>query len=213
MNIHVQAPRPGAKPRSAFEIALYRQCRAWHGYLSAFAFIALMFFSATGILLNHPDWIARDSVVPQEQPVQLEAADVAAALKSADPGQALARIVQQETPLRGTFASADIDASQALLRFEGVTGNSDVGIALKSGAAQIAVTPSDAVTIIDDLHRGKNAGPVWKALIDITGALLLALSVLGYVLFFSLRFRLRTSLILTGASLALIVGVFVLSVP
>ena len=59
MNIHVQAPRPGAKPRSAFEIALYRQCRAWHGYLSAFAFIALMFFSATGILLNHPDWIAR----------------------------------------------------------------------------------------------------------------------------------------------------------
>jgi hypothetical protein len=213
MNIHVQAPRPTAKPRSAFEIALYRQCRAWHGYLSAFAFITLMFFSATGILLNHPDWIARDAGDPLEQSVQLAAIDVAAALKSANLGQALAQIVQQKASLRGAFASADIDASQALLRFEGIKGNSDVMIDLKSATAQISVTPSDATTILDDLHRGKNAGPVWMALIDITGALLLVLSVLGYVLFFSLRFRLRTSLVLTGASLALLVGVFVLFVP
>jgi hypothetical protein len=213
MNIHVQAPRPTAKPRSAFEIALYRQCRAWHGYLSAFAFIALMFFSATGILLNHPDWIARDTADPLEQSVQLAAIDMAAALKSVNPGQALAQIVLQKATPRGAFTSADIDADQALLRFEGIKGNSDVSIDLKSGAAQISVTASDAASILDDLHRGKNAGPVWKALIDITGALLLALSVLGYVLFFSLRFRLRTSLILTGVSLALLVGVFVVSVP
>ena len=213
MNIHIQAPRPTAKPRSAFEITLYRQCRAWHGYLSAFAFIALMFFSATGILLNHPDWITRDAGDPLEQFVQLAAVDVAAALKSVNPGQALAQIVQQKASPRGAFASADIDAGQALLRFEGITGNSDVSIDLKSATAQIAVTPSDAATILDDLHRGKNAGPVWKALIDITGAMLLALSILGYVLFFSLRFRLRTSLVLTGMSLALLVGVFVLSVP
>ena len=213
MNIHVQTSRPAAKPRSAFEIALHRQCRAWHGYLSAFAFIALMFFSATGILLNHPDWIARDAGEPLEQSVQFAAVDVAAALKGTDPGQALARIVEQKAPLRGTFASADIDAGQALLRFEGIKGNSDVSIDLKNATARIAVTPSDAATIIDDLHRGKNAGPMWKALIDITGALLLALSILGYVLFFSLRFRLRTSLVLTGASLALLVGVFVLFVP
>jgi hypothetical protein len=213
MNIHIQAPRPTAKPRSAFEIALYRQCRAWHGYLSAFAFIALMFFSATGILLNHPDWIARDAGDQLEQSVQLAADDVAAALKSVNPGQALAQIVQQKASPRGAFTSADIDASQALLRFEGIKGNSDVSIDLKSATAKIAVTPSDAVTILDDLHRGKNAGSVWKTLIDITGGMLLALSVLGYILFFSLRFRLRTSLVLTGLSLALLVGIFVLSVP
>jgi hypothetical protein len=214
MNIHVQAPRPTAKPRSAFEIALYRQCRAWHGYLSAFAFIALMFFSATGILLNHPDWIARDAGEPLEQSVQLAAADVAASLKLANPGQALAEIVQQgSSPLRGAFTSADIDASQALLRFEGIKGHSDVTIDLKSGGAQISVTPSDAATMLDDLHRGKNGGAVWKTLIDITGGVLLVLSVLGYILFFSLRFRLRTSLVLTTMSLMLFVGVFVLFVP
>ena len=37
--------QPRAMP--AWKVNFYRQCRLWHGYLSAFAFIALMFFSLT----------------------------------------------------------------------------------------------------------------------------------------------------------------------
>jgi hypothetical protein len=41
----------------------------------------------------------------------------------------------------------------------------------------------------------------------------MALSLIGYVLFFSLRFRLKTNLILTGLSLACPVGVAIWLVP
>ncbi len=34
----------------------YRHARYVHGWLSAFAFIVLIFFSVTGLLLNHPEW-------------------------------------------------------------------------------------------------------------------------------------------------------------
>ncbi len=67
--------------------------------------------------------------------------------------------------------------------------------------------------MIGDLHRGKNAALPWRMVIDLSAILVLALSVIGYVLFFSLRFRLRTSLILTGASLAVLVAVFLWLTP
>jgi uncharacterized protein len=213
MKMDVQAPRFGAKPRSAAEIAFYRQCRAWHGYLSALAFMALIFFSVTGILLNHPDWVARNSDDPVTQSVQLSPAELATALKAGNPGQTLARIVQQKISLRGAYSSADVDSRQALLRFEGLKGNSDVTIDLKNGTAQVSVQNSDAATMLDDLHRGKNAGAAWRALIDIAGVLILVLSIVGYILFFSLSFRLRTSLALTGVSLAFLIGIVVLFVP
>jgi hypothetical protein len=34
----------------------YRHARYVHGWLSAFAFIVLIFFAATGLFLNNPDW-------------------------------------------------------------------------------------------------------------------------------------------------------------
>jgi hypothetical protein len=52
-----------------------------------------------------------------------------------------------------------------------------------------------------DLHRGKNASVPWRAVIDLSAILVLALSLTSYVLFFSLRFRPKTSLILTAISL------------
>src|SRR6185312_12483078 len=36
--------------------AVFRLSRMLHAYLSAFAFLALFFFSATGVLLDHPEW-------------------------------------------------------------------------------------------------------------------------------------------------------------
>ena len=67
--------------------------------------------------------------------------------------------------------------------------------------------------MIDDLHRGKNVGRVWSAVIDASGALVLVLSLLGYVLFFTMRFKLRTGLVLTGVSLAAMAVIFLLFVP
>jgi hypothetical protein len=66
---------------------------------------------------------------------------------------------------------------------------------------------------MNDLHRGKNAGAVWRAAIDVAAVLLIALSLIGYVLFFSLRFRLGASLLLTASSLAAMAGLVWAFVP
>lgn len=197
----------------AWKINFYRQCRLWHGYLSAFAFIALMFFSLTGILLNHPEWLRRDEIAPVETILKLPIAELDVALKQSNASLALAGLIEGQDGIRGAYTSGEIDGEEALLRFDGVTGNTSVTLDLATGEAEAVQRKSDAVTIINDLHRGKNAGQAWKLLIDITSGLFLVLSLIGYILFFSLRYRLTQTLLLTGISLAALVGVFMLFVP
>jgi hypothetical protein len=84
---------------------------------------------------------------------------------------------------------------------------------MRNGATDIALQHATVVSVIGDLHRGKNAGAAWRLVIDVSALVILALSLIGYVLFFSLRFRLRTSLILTAVSLGVLIGVFVLLTP
>jgi hypothetical protein len=203
--------QPRAMP--AWKINFYRQCRLWHGYLSAFAFIALMFFSLTGILLNHPEWLRQGEIAPLETGLKLRGGDIAAALKQDDAPLALAKLIEGRDGIRGAYTSGEIDGEEAFLRFDGVTGNTSVTLDLSSGEGEAVQRKSDAVTIINDLHRGKNAGQAWKLLIDITSLLFLVLSLIGYILFFSLRYRLTQTLLLTGISLAALAGVFMLFVP
>ncbi|MHB8283188.1 MAG: PepSY-associated TM helix domain-containing protein, partial [Caulobacteraceae bacterium] len=192
--------------------AFYRLCRMLHAYLSAFAFLALIFFALTGLLLDHPDWLQGK---PREQEVKLAvpAALLAKAAHDKDPSAALAATVARLTPLVGAYKSGEIDDGEANLRFEGTKGASTVTVDLRNGATDVDLQHASVVSVINDLHRGKNAGAAWRLVIDISAVVILALSLVGYVLFFSLRFRLRTSLILTAVSLGVLIGVFVLLTP
>jgi hypothetical protein len=193
--------------------AFFRLSRMLHAYLSAFAFLALFFFSVTGILLNHPEWF--ETYRPAEQKVAfvLAPADLAAAKASPDRGRALAAAAARHASLPGAYASADIDGREALIRLEGPKGSSDLTIDLSTGKADGRVTRPNMMALIQDLHRGKNSGAAWRWVIDLSAWLVIALSLIGYVLFFSLRFRLKTSLILTAVSLAVLIGVAWMFVP
>jgi hypothetical protein len=194
------------------KIAFYRLCRMLHAYLSAFAFLALIFFALTGLLLDHPDWL-QGKAHDRDLKLTLPPAVLAAAQGAHDPSAALAQAVGARVHLIGAYKSGDIDDGQANIRLEGAKGSSTLMVDMKTGEADVTVERATAVSVIEDLHRGKNAGPAWRLVIDLAAIVILALSVIGYVLFFSLRFRLRTSLVLTAVSLGVMVAIFVLFTP
>ena len=181
----------------------FRICRWLHGYLSAFAFLSLMFFSITGLILNHPEWTRSLRASEATSTVAVDTAALTAALAERDPGPALARAVSAKTPLVGRLKSTDVVGEEAFLRLEGTKGSTDVTIALKTGAAEVAVSRAPALTLLNELHKGRDAGAAWKGFIDVSAILFLVLSLIGYALFFSLRFRLRSSLAVTAASLVM----------
>ncbi|MCA0850680.1 PepSY-associated TM helix domain-containing protein [Salipiger thiooxidans] len=200
--------RRNSKLRGAF----YRHCRNWHAYLSAFAFVALMFFSATGILLNHPEWFAEDAE-PEMTTVSLSPERLVAVRTAPDIPHALVEAIEAEVTLRGVISDAYVDGDSVTIRMQGVRGSSDIFADLQSGTAEVGIQRAGVVTVLNELHRGVMSGTVWRLFIDIVAGLVLALSLIGYLLFFSLRFRLRTSIALTTLSVALVVGLFVAFVP
>lgn len=208
-----------AKPKAAkkpinWRAEIYRQSRTWHGYLSAFAFLTLIFFAITGLFLNHPEWFEAKGEQPSnDRTIQLAPADVATAQKAADPSRALTELVRKQQPLIGAYQSGEVIDTEAMIRLEGPKGSSDIIVDLSTGAAEVTVKKARFIDTINELHRGKNSGAAWKAIIDISAILILALSIIGYVLFFSLRFRLRTSLILTVVSLGAMLAVVVFFTP
>ena len=78
----------------------YRLCRMMHAYFSAFAFLILMFFSITGLLLDHPEWMqARGKEA--ESKLTLPATVMAEAKSMKDPAPFLAAQTASRTPLIG----------------------------------------------------------------------------------------------------------------
>ena len=214
MNAPIREKAPPARRGVAVDKgAVFRLSRMLHAYLSAFAFLALIFFSATGVLLNHPEWFDNYRPAERSTTVVLSPADLAAAKTAKDQGRALAQTISLKTPLAGAYSSGDLQGREALLRLEGPKGTTDIDVDLVSGRAEVKVARANFAAVIQDLHRGKNSGAAWRFVIDAAAYIVIALSLIGYVLFFSLRFRLKTSLILTAVSLAALAGVAIWLVP
>lgn len=208
MNEISSPPKARDKTRMKWMPFLYRQARLWHGYLSAWAFIMLVFFSSTGLMLNHPEWFVESVLTEKEVELQLPK-EVLNSLATADNSERrLANLVSKEIPLLGVYKDGFTEDQQIQTRMTGVKGISEINADLNSGKVEVRILRSSSVTILNELHRGMISGSAWRVLIDIAGVTILLLSFLGYILFFTVKKRLKMNLLFTGFSLVLLIIIF-----
>ncbi|CAB1221731.1 PepSY-associated TM helix domain-containing protein [Acinetobacter bouvetii] len=182
----------------------YRHARYVHGWLSAFAFITLLFFSVTGLLLNHPEWF---------EPAKNEATSTLVlpdtVLKSIkqqeNPSDTILNYVRQQQTVVGRYQSSEVMDNEVMIRLESPAGSTDIFVSTDTGDTEITQNPASTVSLLNDLHRGKNSGLAWSWLIDISAIIFIVLSLAGYILFLSIKTRLVTHLVLTAISLAMII--------
>lgn len=182
----------------------YRHSRYVHGWLSAFAFLTLLFFSVTGLLLNHPEWF---EPAKTEQTTQLILPEsVLKSIKQQEnPSDTILNYVRQQQNVVGRYQSSEVMDNEVMIRLESPAGETDIWVMADTGETEITQKPASTVSMLNDLHRGKNSGLAWSWLIDISAIIVIALSLVGYILFLSIKTRLVTHLVLTAASLALII--------
>jgi len=141
----------------------YRLCRSWHGYLSAAAFVWLLFFSITGILLSHPAWLRGPRLPLTEAEFHLKPAQLAAIKLAQAQVPALVQALRDEkVSLNGEISSSDIMNNQAFIRLRGVGGSSDVQVDLLFVRGRVSTETFAATTVFKELHRGEQAGSGWS---------------------------------------------------
>ncbi len=178
----------------------YRHARYVHGWLSAFAFLVLIFFSITGLFLNHPNWF-EPAKTEESTKIALPASILESIKQQENPSNTILDYVRQNQSVVGRYQSSELIDNEVMIHLESPAGATDIWVTLDNGQAEITQKPASTISLINDLHRGKNSGTAWSLLIDISAILIVALSLAGFILFLSIKTRLVTHLVLTATSL------------
>jgi len=175
-----------------------------HIYASMFGLAVTLFFSATGITLNHPDWfgeVERNTVVEGEVDPAWVAVrpepDKPEGNGDDEPTDPLAGVAKLEIVerlrktfgVRGSMTEFGGDDRECFVNFKGPGYSADATIDRKTGEFRLSTTQFGLVAVLNDLHKGRDSGPAWSALVDVSSVLLCFISLTGLGLIFFLKLR------------------------
>lgn len=222
--------RSGWLPRK-FKNRLVKLSLWLHIYVSMLGLAAVLFFSITGITLNHPDWFGdverrRQSegdielrwlhvTPPVSASTDAAGADLSEAVAEPDLTGEVAKLeivehLRKMHRIRGALADFRVDDSECSVSFKGPGYAADAFIDRGSGHYNLIETAHGFVAVINDLHKGRDTGPVWSVVIDVSAVVLTIISLTGLILIFFLKLRRRPGLVvaLVGAAVLVALGWF-----
>jgi uncharacterized protein len=183
-----------------------------HIYGSMGSLALVLFFAITGITLNHQDWFANQQVT-----VERRGAIDSALLKTASPdGVDKLQVVESLRSaggVHGALSDFRIDDGQCEVVFKAPGYEASAVIDRSTGKFDLTESRMEFAALINDLHKGRDTGGVWKAAIDVSAALLVFISATGLILlYFVHKYRLA-GVILFGAGALASYFVYVIWVP
>lgn len=164
--------------------------RTVHVYFSIALLIILVFFSITGITLNHADTMTSE---PQTEVIIL---DSLPSLPLDDNGMItaspeLAEYVSEAFGIRLGLAQLEIEERFVTIEYDGPGLQALVEIDQDLGEVYAEKTYYGWIAVLNDLHKGRYTHIVWNALIDISAIILVIFSLAGFVLLLSNKFRFK----------------------
>ena len=185
------AARPSPPPRGEgggppktrpFRLRFHSWIRWLHTYLSMFTFLVVLFFSATGIFLNHPEW----TLGIEPRTVEAKGTLDKGLLNGPD-WIGIEGALRRSQGLHGIAGEDEADEREASLRFSAPAYTADVAIDRRTGTYTVKTEAQGWLAAANDLHRGKDSGRPWAWTIDLSGAFLLLLSLTGIGMVFFLK--------------------------
>lgn len=164
--------RPKAKaarpPARAFWL---RQLQSWHWISAAVSMVGLLLFAATGVTLNHAAQIPAEPVVREQTavlPAPLLARLAAFPQETTDPApDAVARWADEALSIRINGKPTETTAAEIYVALPMPGGDAWLTIDRTTGEALYEKTTRGGIAWLNDLHKGRNAGPVWFWFIDV----------------------------------------------
>lgn len=217
--------RRGRRRRRQWKAHVASTARWLHVYLSMLGLFVLLFFSVTGITLNHPSWFYGGAESTRQMEGALDPGwvrprerGVEEGEEEADPVESVARLevvehLRAAHGLRGRLASFTADETECSVTFKGPGYSADAFIDRETGRYEVTESSLGLVAVINDLHKGRDSGPVWSVLIDVSAALLVVASGSGLVLLFYIKRRRMTGLAVAAVGTLVVLGLIRWFVP
>lgn len=115
--------------------------------------------------------------------------------------------------LGGEVKDFRVEEMQASLSFKGAGYAADVFVDRETGAYGVTETRMGWGAIVNDLHKGRDSGEVWKAIIDISAGLMCLVSLTGLLLIFFLQKKRFSGLMAFAIGAAVCYAAYAVWVP
>jgi hypothetical protein len=191
-----------------------------HIYLSMFGLAIVLFFSVTGLTLNHPTWFfgQTERRVQTNGRLKLKWLHLNTRENQSDRSANVAKLevveyLRKAHRLRGALTEFRVDEHECLVSFKGPAYSADAFVDRDSGHYQVTQSSHGLIAVVNDLHKGRDAGPAWSLLIDMSAVLMTLISLTGLILLCYLKLRRKTGLVVILAGTAVVVGLYLLGVP
>ncbi|MDQ7947215.1 MAG: PepSY-associated TM helix domain-containing protein [Pedobacter sp.] len=184
-----------------------------HIYLSMVSFAIVLFFSVTGLTLNHPTWFGGDQQVQIKKTGTLKTAWVNNPDTNKIAKLEIVEFLRKTHDVRGAVNEFRIDDSEVSVVFKGPAYSCDVFIDRGKGSYELSELKMGIVAVMNDLHKGRDSGKGWGWIIDISAIFLILVSLSGLILLLFMKKRRVAGLITGVIGLVLCYLIYVIFVP
>lgn len=175
-------PAFSAQQRRGFWLRTLHQ---WHWISSALCLVGMLLFAVTGITLNHAASIEAKPMVSRRT-----ATVPAALLKSLGTRQqgnaplprAVSDWLEGELDIGLSGRQGEWSAEEVYLSLPRPGGDAWLSLDRASGAVEYEGTDRGWVSLLNDLHKGRNAGTAWSWFIDLFALACLVFCITGLLL-------------------------------
>lgn len=172
-----------------------RISRWLHIYVSMISFIIVLFFSITGLTLNHADYFQKSSIITEEKGtvdtswvIQQDTLKI----KKLE----LVEFFRAKYKIKGALQDFRIDDREISFSFKAPGFQADVFIEREDASYTLTITNQGIMGFVNDLHKGRDTGKVWLWIIDISAILMTLISLTGLILLLFLKKKRLSGIVL-----------------
>lgn len=153
-----------------------------HIYLSMVSFAVVLFFSFTGLTLNHPLWLGGDKQINIKNKGTLNVNWVNNPDTNKIAKLEIVEFLRKTYKVKGYVSEFRIDDSEVSVTLKGPAYSCDAFIDREKGTYEVSEMKMGIVAILNDLHKGRDSGSGWGWVIDVSAIFLILVSLSGLIL-------------------------------
>jgi uncharacterized protein len=200
---------PRAPTKRSLKQRLANPMRWLHIYSSMFGLVAILFFSVTGLTLNHPTWTFGSVSKEETQTGQMPG-------KWLKPDVSKLEVVEhlrKENRVRGLVDNFTIDDTECSITLKGPAYSADIFLNRETGSYEVTQRYAGLTAFMNDLHKGRDSGKAWSLVIDLSAVILIIVSLTGIALLLYIKRRRGKGFLATVGGFAVLAVIIWLCVP
>ena len=203
--------KPGKANNPKKEVA--KLSRWLHIYLSMVSFAIVLFFSVTGLTLNHPTWFGGDKQIETKYKGKLNENWVNNSDTNKVAKLEIVEFFRSKHSAKGFVSEIRMDDAEISLSLKGPAYGFDAFIDRTNGVYEASEIKMGAVAVMNDLHKGRDSGSGWAWVIDVSAIFLILVSLSGLILLLFMKKRRVAGLVSGVIGLIICYLIYIVFVP